>query len=786
MGAVGSELGRRIVALRLARGMSQEQLAEKTGLALRTIGDIERGITRRPHRETLRVLFDGLGPEASERAELYGLARKSAPPSTRRAPSKRPDLAAAATPLVGRDDELAQLADLVLDAGVRLVSVVGAGGVGKSRLALEAGWRLAGRFDRVVGADLSVLDDPADVPQAVADAVRCRVAGREPLDALAQLVGDGRWLLVLDSFEHVGGAARWVADLLGRCHRLTVLATSRSPLRLRGEHVQRLLPLAGPQAVELLVQRVSAVRLGFRLTDSNTTAVRELCRRLDGLPLAIELAAAQLAVQEPADLLAEISAKLPELVGAADMPDRHQTLRLTVEWSTGRLDQRERLVLGALAVFVGGASPADLEAVLKTVSHVRGSVAQLAADSLVSLVDRDGTARITMLDTVREVAASQAPAVRESHALHFLDLLRSGSERVDAERDNVRAAVWWAVAHRADAIDVALVKALTAFHVARAQFSDAHRVLLKIAEATSGSLVRAWAVYGAAVAANESGRAEEGLRLAGRCAELFTEPADVSAALTVAGNAQKFLGRYPEAQASHRDSLDLARAAGDRRRVTISLNNLGTLAHDRGAYDTARAHYRDSLAIKDELGDRRGAAVTRMNLAGVENDLGAYESARAHLVTAVAAFRELSDTSPTAYALGMLAESLLGLGREEAEAIAGEALAMAREAEYRPGIGLALARLGDIALARSEWDTAAKLLAEAFEHANGRPEQARTLDRLAAARASAAPDEARDLRRRAAELRATHDVPVPPVDHDLHAFLTGKLGPAEKVADSRG
>ncbi|MBU2662643.1 tetratricopeptide repeat protein [Actinoplanes bogorensis] len=764
-----NELGRRIVELRLSRGLSQEQLAGKTGLGLRTIGDIERGTTRRPHRETLRVLCDGLGTDAAERAELYGLARKKAPPSTRLRKSKRPDLAAAPTALLGRDDELAQLAALVLDPGVRLVSVVGAGGVGKSRLALEAGWRLAGRFDRVAGADLSVLDDPADVPQAVADAVRCRGVGREPLDALVQLIGDRRWLLVLDSFEHVAGAARWVADLLGRCHRLTVLATSRSPLRLRSEHVLRLLPLAGADAVGLLVERASAVRLGFRRTDDNAAALDALCRRLDRLPLAIELAAAQLAVQEPGELLAE----LPELLGAADMPERHQTLRLTVEWSTGRLDERERLVLGALAIFAGGAAPGDLEAVLSaagiTVPRVRGSVGQLAADSLVTLIDRDGDARITMLDTVREVAAGP-DSVREAHALFFLALVRAGDDRVDAERDNVRAAVSWSVTHRPETLDVPLVKALTAVHVARARFGEASRTLLRIAEATTASPVRAWALHGASIAANEAGRPEEALRLATRCTELFDEDSDVSAALTVAGNAQKFLGHYAEARASHRASLDLARAAGDRRRVTISLNNLGTLAHDRGEYDRAREHYRDSLAIKEELGDRRGAAVTRMNLAGVENDLGAYASSHEHLVAAVAAFRELNDTSPTAYALGMLAEARLGSDLvDEAEATAREALEMARAAEYRPGIGLALARLGDVALARGDRDAAAKLLTEAFGHANGRPEQARTLDRLAAATLS------RDFLHRAAELRATHDLPVPPADRELHLYLAEKL-----------
>lgn len=780
-------LGDRLAALRVSRGLSQEQLSEQTGLGLRTIGDIERGVTRRPHRETLRALLDGLSPDATERAALHRLARTAPPPSTKLSPARRPALPAPTTPLVGRADDLAQLTGLLQDPVVRLVTVTGPGGVGKSRLASEAAWRLAGRFERVAGLDLSSLNDPDDVAQSLANTLGARMSGPDPADAVATLIGDGRWLLVLDSFEHVSAAARGLADLLGRCSRLTVLVTSRAPLRLRAEHLQPLPPLPLPTttatgldelsaspAITLLVQRTAAVRPGFALTSANAEALTALCRRLDGLPLAIELAAAQLSTLDPQRLLTELSARLPDLPGAVDMPDRHQTLRLTVEWSTERLADAERQLLGVLAAFAGGAAPAAVESILDTagvkVPNVHGSVAQLAAGSLIGIVDRNGEARITMLDTIREVAADRLvlPEVRGAHSAYFLELLRTGSDQADAERDNVRAGVSWAVTQQPELLDVALARGLAGYHLARAQFGEANRTLRAIAGATSDDTVRAWALHGASVASNESGDSAEALRTAEECAALFDKLGDAlgqCTALTVAGNAQKFLGRYAEARESHQASLALARETADQRRVTISLNNLGTLAHDSGEYDTAQEHYLASLAIKEELGDVRGSAVTRMNLAGVENDLGAYELSHDHLQSAVAAFRGLNDTSPTAYALGMLSEAQLGLGQEaEAQASATEALDMAREAEYRPGIGLALARLGDLALARGNHAEAATLLLQALDHANGRPEQARTLERLAAARSVTAPAEAAQFRERAQQLRRTFDLPVPPID----------------------
>jgi predicted ATPase/DNA-binding XRE family transcriptional regulator len=785
-----------LVGLRTGRGLSQEQLAERCGVSVRAIGDLERGATRRPQRETLRALADGLRLDSADRAVLQRLARSAPPASTRPAPGRRPDLPAPVTSLVGRAADVAAVTGYVRDPSVRLVTVTGTGGVGKSRLALEVGRRAAGRLDRVAAVDLSPLDRPDDVPQALADALGCRTAGWGPADAVAALISDARWLLILDSFEHVADAAGGLADLLGRCPRLTALVTSRAPLRLRGEHVWPLAPLEVPAptvtgapelaatpAVALLVQRTAAVRPGFTLTAANAADIAALCRRLDGLPLAIELAAAQLRTQEPAQLLAGIA----DLPGAVDLPDRQQTLRRTVEWSTGRLGPADRLLLGVLAVFAGGASTAAVRTVLRQadadVPNVDASLALLAAGSMLSVVDWFGAARVTMLDTIREVAVDLLAAtgfdaaVRRAHAGHFLAPIRdpAGRDRVDVERDNVRAALSWTVAHAPELLDVPLARGLTAYHFARGQFVEAHRTLRSVADAAADGATRAWALHGAAIAANESGEHATALAVAQDCAALFGALGDTlgrCTAMTVIGNAQKALGRYAEAQDSHLAGLTLAREAGDQRRVTVSLNNLGTLAHDRGEYDAAIGHYAASLAIKQEIGDDRGEALIRTNLGGVENDLGRYAEAEQHLRAAVAAFRAIGEPSSTAFALAMLAEAELGLGRaDRAAAAATEAVTLAREIDYRPAIGLALARLGEVALARGDRAAAMSLLHEALEHAAGPPEQARTLDRLAAATADISPAEAVRFRTRAANIRAAHGIPVPPADRALHAQL---------------
>jgi predicted ATPase/transcriptional regulator with XRE-family HTH domain len=788
-----------LIELRTARGLSQEALAERAAVSVRAISDLERGITRRPHRDTIKALADGLGITGGERASFEEAAGQAPPSTLRRRSPAQVRLPAPTTSIVGRDGDVTAVGRLLRGSTTRLVTVTGPGGVGKTRLAAEVAWRVAAGFDRVDGVDLSPLGTAADVPGALAAALGCATVAADPVQAVALLVGDRPWLLVLDSFEHVADAALGLAGLLGRCPRLRLLVTSRAALRLRGEHLWPLSPLPVPAAGErdvaaletvpamaLLVERARAVRPGFTLAGGNAEVLARLCRRLDGLPLAIELAAAQLRTLDPADLMTQLDRQLSTLrAEAIDVPDRQHTLRSTVEWSAERLGAEPRLMLTVLAVFAGGAVPVLARAVLDRAgldpAALDRSVSVLAATSLVTIEDRAGSPRITMLDTIREVAAGPladsgtATGIRRAHAATMLDLLRdtpTGSlDRIDAELDNVRVGLGWAVGHDAALVDAAAVEAFSRYCLARSRFSEVYRILSAVADVSADPATRAQALRGAGIGANETGDHEAAIDLAQQAAELFEKLADVPgrcAALSLLGNAHKALGRYAPAQAAHRTCLDLARTAGFPRGITIALNNLGTLAHDRAEYELARRYYRESLEVKYGLGDELGVAVTLMNLGAVANDLSRYAEARTDLRRAVATLRAHGEQHRLAFGLVLLAEAECGLGEyAAARTAASEGLTISREVSHEPTIGLALTRLGDIALATGDDRGGESRYREALSHVGDPPDVARVLERIAAVRARTAPDDARDLLGRADELRRTHGAPPPPADRGL-------------------
>ncbi|HTI25364.1 MAG TPA: tetratricopeptide repeat protein [Kutzneria sp.] len=716
-------LAEMLAGLRSSRGLSQEQLAEQSGISVRAIGEIERGATRRPQRETLRALGGALSLTAEEQEAFTRSARATPPPNTRKRTPVRPALPAPVTSIVGRAADLAAVLRLLGDS--RLVTITGTGGVGKTRLALEVGWRAAGRFDSVHGLDLSPLRHPDDVPQALAESLRT--------PSPEALIGDGRWLLVLDSFEHVAAAAGTVASLLASCPRLTVLATSRSPLRLRGEHLWPLAPLSTPDgdaelassaAVQLLVERAVAVRPGFALTADNAAAVAALCRRLDGLPLALELAAARLRMQSPAQVLAQVR----DLHGdAVDLADRHVSLRRTVEWSTRGLTDPDRRLFGLLGAFAGGADPVDVEAVLGAPPL---ALATLATHSLITVVDRAGGTRIGMLDTIREVVEDQLTSAgdRTAHAEHFLRLVRDGDPRLADELDNVRAAIQYAVDCMPELLSVTTVRALTSHYVARGRFAEGRRMLTAVAAVADDA--QAWALLGAAVLANESGDPEAALALA-LSVTFDGDPDGQAATLTLIGNAHKFAGRHEEAAAAYTGVLDQAILAGDARRETIALNNLGALAHDRGAYTEAIGFHSAALARKRELGDRRGIAVAQLNLGAVRNDTGDHLAAVDLLSESAATFAALGEPGSEAFTLALLAQAQAGLTRwDDAASTAHRALDLARRVEHAQATGLALLALGLTAAATGSPD-ASTLFQEALTFPLGLPDQARIRDHLA-------------------------------------------------------
>jgi predicted ATPase len=416
--------------------------------------------------ELARLIADDLAVLLSER---FGAARSPGSPRLH-----RPRVPVPLTPTIGRRKEIAAVTAL-LRRGARLVTITGPGGVGKSRLAVMAALELAAE-DRgqVYFIQLTSLADPRHLIATVAEHVGARLDTSAPLDDLADRLGERHTLLVLDNFEHLAAAAADLIGLLDRCAALQVLVTSRHVLRLRGEHEFILAPLDVPSpaaanirkasAVTLFVDRAVAARPGFALTAENERSVAELCRRLDGLPLALELAAARLRLLEPGELLDRIGTRLDLLAaGAADLPERQRALRATLDWSHNLLTPTERTLFARLSVFAGGASLAAAEAVcgggeLPDVLEVMASL--LEKSLLVHVTPAAGPARFQMLHVVRAYAwerladRGEVEALRARHAQWLLDAVRqdegaaSGDDRwdvLDAEIDNIRSVLTWAL-----------------------------------------------------------------------------------------------------------------------------------------------------------------------------------------------------------------------------------------------------------------------------------------------------------------------------------------------------
>src|SRR6266550_7065320 len=367
-------------------------------------------------------------------------------------------------PLLGRERELAALADLVRRDDTRLVTLTGIGGIGKTRLALELVSRLAPEFPDGAGVVLlATLDDPALVARTILEAIELPEAGRDPEEALIRPLSGSRLLLLIDNFEQVLAAAPTVARLLGAAPGVKVIVTSRAPLRVAAEHEFAVPPLVENEAAELFVTRAQAANPSFVLTEQNAAAVTELCVRLDGLPLAIELAAARSKLLPPAALLVRLGNRLELLTGGRrDAPRHQQTLRMTVDWSYDLLDSDTQRLFEQLSVFAGGCTLASAEAVCSVEGSVIEGLAALVDESLVSQRQSEEP-RFTLLQVVRDYALERLSAsgendeTRRRHLEHFVALadeaelgLAGGDQaiwlaRVEGEHDNLRAALAYAL-----------------------------------------------------------------------------------------------------------------------------------------------------------------------------------------------------------------------------------------------------------------------------------------------------------------------------------------------------
>src|SRR5947209_8312205 len=481
---VAASFGELLRHFRRRAGLTQEELAERANVSARAISDLERGAKQGPHRTTVALLAGALLLSADERVLLDRSTRRTRGP-LRAVDAERPvPWPEPPTSLVGRRRDVEEAVHRLRWGGVRLLTLTGPGGVGKTRVILATTHAL--RNDCPGGptyVSLASLRDAHLVGPTLARALGLRDAGNGGIEeALLAHLQERDTIIVLDNFEHLTEGAGLVSSLLQGCPRVRFLVTSRTALKLQGEHRMEIAPLEVPgegvqvnaeaaaryPAVELFAQRAAAARRDFALTESTLPAVIEICRRLDGLPLAIELAAARIAHLSPQGLLMRLSRRLPLLIdGPADLPSRQQTMWDTIAWSYDLLDDAERSLLRHLSVFAGGWSLEAAEAVCgQAEGETRALFAGLSAliDKSLVLVDElaEGEPRYRMLEIVREFAGEQLTALGEQeamrgrHAVHFLAFAEGAEpllggpdqarwlECLEREHDNLRAALDYA------------------------------------------------------------------------------------------------------------------------------------------------------------------------------------------------------------------------------------------------------------------------------------------------------------------------------------------------------
>jgi predicted ATPase/class 3 adenylate cyclase len=667
------------------------------------------------------------------------------------------NLPAHPTPFLGREREIEEIVALLQRDDVRLVTLTGPGGVGKTRLGLRVAAESLESFpDGAFVVDLARLTDPDLVPSATATALGLREQPGQALTAtLADYLRDRHILLLFDNFEHVLPAATLVADLLATAPSLQVLATSRARLGVQAEREYRVetLPIPDPRAlppleqlsqydaVELFVTRAQALRPGFALTQSNAQAVGEIVCKLDGLPLAIELAAARIKLLSPEALRDRLDRRLPTLTGGArDLPARQRTLRDTITWSHDLLAPGDQILFRRLSVFAGGwtlqgaefVSAVEADEPIDPLNGLTALVDQSLADEHQSAGGVDDGFRYRMLETIREFASEQlvqsgeADAIQHALQTFLLDLAKAAQEglggaeqatwleRVEAEHDNLRAALGRAI-QRADArAALDLTTCLVRFWRMRGHFGEGRSWLeraLAIGSATDAAL-RAAAEYGLGELLTSSGdylAADAHYTTSAALRREIGDMLGVARALSNRANVAVNLRHYDEASALGDEALHIFRNHNDRRGTASALYDLGLVAREQGQYEQARQDFEESLAIWRQLDDLSWTAIVTMGIGVTHRLAGETAEARVRLGEAGALYRRLGDR----YWLATLAIEDGHLARDagaidEAMGLYGEALRYFDSIDYQEAVVYCIEYLGASAAARQ--DAAAALL----------------------------------------------------------------------------
>jgi predicted ATPase/class 3 adenylate cyclase/DNA-binding CsgD family transcriptional regulator len=676
-----------------------------------------------PEGASLRDLGAHRLKDLEHKSHLYQLVTPGLPadfPPLRTLDSYAHNLPVQLTSLIGREQEVAAVCHLLQRQEVRLLTLTGPGGTGKTRLGLQVAAELSEEFsDGVFFVNLAPLSDPELVVPTIAQTLGLKETANQPrLDLVSAWLREKELLLLLDNFEQVAEAAVEVSALLARCRKLHVLVTSRAVLHLSGEQEFPVPPLSLPdpkhlpdletlsqyEAVALFIARAQAVKPDFQVTNANAPAVAEICVRLDGLPLAIELAASRSKMLPPQALLARLGQRFSLLTsGAQDVPARQQTLRNTIAWSYDLLDAGEQLLFRRLSVFVGGTTLETIAALYTALGDEPGQL----LDGIASLIDKSllqqseqeaEEPRFVMLETIREygretlTVRGEVDATCQAHAVSYLALAEAAEQewegpqeavsfaRLEHEHDNLRAAMSWLLERGEAEMALRLCAALWWFW------------------GWSDYIYEGWSFLERALEGSEEGAAT--LR---------------AKALWSAGNLASNLGNFERGEVLCQESLALFRAIGDTKGMRNAVFQLAMVAEAKGDFAAARSRYEESLVLAREVGDKSLVAWALSFLAEIAIQQGEYARARPLLEEGLALFRESGEKTGVAVSIRCLAIMLFAQGNlAGAHAVAEECLALNREIGTRSAEANVLPVLAEITSYQGDTTTARLLLEKSY------------------------------------------------------------------------